>query len=184
MRRIISGFLFLVMMASVAQGTTMLALSLKELTDNADAVVIGRCTGKRVFKSGNMIYTEYIIQVEETIKGSVGRELKVVQPGGELGGKGVRVSGVARLSLQEDALLFLEKENQGHRGIVGWSQGKFHIYYDEQSKKKYARQELDGLGFAKRGSGEVAAAKAEKLELEKLKTEVRALAAQDKGVRK
>jgi len=184
LRRIFWAFLFLVLAASAALATVMVPLSLKELTDDADAVVLGHCTGRRVFQSGGMIYTEYTIQVYDSLKGAPAKEMKVVQPGGEYGGKGIYVSGVARFSLLEEVMLFLGKDKQGARDIVGWSQGKFRIYYDEQSKKKFAAQEFGGAGFIKKSSGETTEAKPEKMELEMLKAAVKDIVAAKKAGRK
>lgn len=169
---------------SSADATVMVPLSLDQLAKESDSIVLGHCVGKRAYFSGGMIFTEYTVQVYEVLKGDAVKELKVRQPGGEYDGKGIYIPGVARFSAFEESLIFLGKVQAGSRDVVGWSQGKFHIYYDEQSKTKFAVQEPAGLSVIKKSTGEIVDPAGSKIELEKLVSQVRAVVAKDKDLKK
>ena len=155
--------------------TIMLPLSLEKLTNESDMVVLGNCTGKNVVDQGGKIYTEYTIQVNETLKGAALKEVKVRQLGGEINGRGLYVAGVAKFTPAEEVMVFLTKDSNGLRDVVGWAQGKFHIYYDDQTKKKYAMQQMEGLSLAKKGSGEISEPSTSKVEVTVLKAQVKAI---------
>lgn len=167
-----------------ALATVMVQLSLGQLTREADTIVLGHCTNKRVYKVGNMIYTEYTIQSYDVLKGSTAPELKITQPGGAVDGKGVYVSGVARFNPLEEVMLFLTREKNGSRDIVGWSQGKFHIYYDENSGKKMALQQMGGVGVLNKTTGEITESHPAAIVLDQLKSQVKSIVANSKDEKK
>jgi len=183
LRRLVVALAFLV--SSLALATVMVPLSLKQLTDDADLVVVGSCVDKQVVKSGKMIFTDYTIQVSEVLKGATVKEVKVRQPGGESGGKGVYVAGVARFTPAEEAVLFLARPGKdGARDLIGWSQGKFHIYYDDKTKARYAVQELQGISFMKKSTGEITEPSVSRIELKQLQTQVKSIVANQKADKK
>lgn len=174
--------LFLGSFAALA--TVMIPLSLDQLSRDADTVVIGHCTNQRVFKTGEMIYTEYTIQPYDVLKGSTAKELKITQPGGEMDGKGIYVSGVARFTPAEEVMLFLTKEKSGSRDIVGWSQGKFHIYYDETTGHKLAVQQMGGAGILNKTTGAITETLPAAIGLEQLRGQVSTIIAKQKDGKK
>jgi hypothetical protein len=175
-------FLFLGSFAALA--TVMVQLSLDQLTREADTVVLGHCTNKRVFKTGEMIYTEYTIQSYDVLKGSTAAEFKITQPGGALNGKGVYVSGVARFSPMEEVMLFLTKEKNGSRDIVGWSQGKLHVYYDAATGQKLAVQQMGGAGMLNKTTGAITESHPAAVSLEQLRSQVKTIVAKQKDGKK
>lgn len=181
MRKHVLALLFSALAGATALATVMVPLSLDQLTGESDAVVLGHCIDKRVYKTGEMIYTEYTVRVYDVLKGSTLKEVKVVQPGGESGGKGIYVAGVARFAPAEEVMLFLGKDIGGRRDLVGWSQGKFTIYYDAKSKTKFAVRQLGGIGFMKKSSGEISSGKPEQIKLDELKSRVKKIIAEQKA---
>jgi len=154
----------------------MVPLSLEDLTGESESVVLGHCIDKRVYQEGKMIWTEYTIQVYEVLKGEKVKEIKVRQPGGEIGELGIAVSGAVSFAPLEEVLLFLGKEEKGARAPIGWAQGKFKIYYDKKTGKKFAHQQLQGVKFVEKGKKEKLGEKAvSKIELEQLKEEIKAI---------
>jgi len=157
-----------------AQSVVMIPLSLDKLTQKAELIVLGHCVDKRVYESGKMIWTEYTIRVYEVLKGNSRiKEVKVRQPGGEVGERGIKISGTASFFPLEESLLFLKKTSSGAYQPVGWAQGKFKIYYDKKSKKKYARQELGGIAFWKKSKTDTLPPS--RIELSQLKSQIKAV---------
>jgi len=182
LRRLFILFFFLISGAAFA--TVMIPLSLEQMTNEADTIVQGTCTGTRVYESNGMIFTEYTVSVQDVLKGGPVKEVKVRQPGGEYNGKGIYIAGTARFFPSEESLIFLSKEKEGARDVVGWSQGKFHVYYDEQSKTKFAVQDLQGLSVIKKNAGEIVNPSASRMELGKISSQVKAMVASEKALKK
>lgn len=183
MRRTVLALIFLV--PSIALAAVMVHLSLSELTNNADLVVVGKCVNKQFVKSGKAIFTDYTIQVSEVLKGATVKEVKVRQPGGEYGNRGVYVTGVARFTPAEEAMLFLDKPGKdGSRDMIGWSQGKFHIYYDDKTKARYAVQDLQEISLMKKSTGTITEPSVSRIELKQLQTQVKSIVADQKADKK
>jgi len=154
----------------------MVPLSLENLTGESESVVLGHCIDKRVYQEGKMIWTEYTIQVYEVLKGEKAKEVKVRQPGGEIGEVGIAVSGAVSFGPLEEVLLFLGKEEKGARDLVGWGQGKFQIYYDKKTGKKFAYQQLAGVKFVEKTQKTKPVEKSpSKIELEQLKEQIKVI---------
>ena len=182
MRRLFLLIFFLISGAAFA--TVMVPLSLEQMTSEADVIVQGACTGARVYESKGMIFTEYTVSVQDVLKGGPVKEVKVRQPGGEYNGKGIYIPGTAHFSASEESLIFLSREKDGSRDVVGWSQGKFHVYYDEQSKTKFAVQDLQGLSVIKKSAGGIVNPSASRMELGKLTSQVKTMVAREKELEK
>ncbi len=158
----------------------MVPLSLDRLTEDADAIVIGHCMAKRVYERGNMIWTEYTFLVYDNLKGLPLKEIKVRQPGGEIGEKGIMVAGTANFLPLEEDLLFLDKDKDGSRDLIGWSQGRFKVYYDDKTKTKYAFQQWQGVSFLT-PSGAPVKLEPARVDLEQLKAQIKVIANKPKG---
>jgi len=182
LKKIISALIFLV--PALAFATIMVPLSMDDLAGNSDIIVQGIVTGRHVFAQGDRIFTEYTIRVSDVLKGAPGGEVKVVQPGGELGRKGLYVAGVARFAPAEEVILFLGKDINGSRDVVGWAQGKFQVRYDEQTKTKFAAQQLQGLSFANQKTGTFSEPAASRIEVNALKAQIKTAVAGKKGAGK
>lgn len=144
-RLVLPGLLLLVLLPSVSRGM-MIGLSVKELSDRADTVIVGKVTDKEVFWSadGKMIMTAVLIEVSEVIKGVMGdQHVTVEYRGGEIGEIGMKVSDVPTFQTDETVLVFLKAVQSGRFQsddtearehpvfhLVGKAQGKYSIATD------------------------------------------------------
>jgi len=112
----------------------MRALSLDEIIESADVIVMGKVTdmrsewGVRSFTKSRIIYTYITISDVDYIKGQGGRELLIYIPGGSVGDVGLGVSDAPFFKLGEEVILFLgAPERDGARSIPELFQGKYTI---------------------------------------------------------
>ena len=137
--------LLLTVVAALANATTLLALDVPALTKGS--AVVARATVKssqaRWTKDGGRIMTDVVLEVTEPWKGSPGKQVIVIQPGGVVGEVGQLVHGTARFSVGEDVVVFLEP--RGDRFLLtGMLQGKFKVQTSSDGKAIFALQELEG----------------------------------------
>jgi hypothetical protein len=126
----------------LAGASTVIALDLKALSQQAEVIVLGRCLESSVRWNADRtrIYTDWTVAVDQAVKGAPGQQVVVRQLGGELDGKGLLVSGVVRLSAGEEAVLFLGPAREGVRRILGLSQGHFRVQTDPVTGRKWVWQ--------------------------------------------
>lgn len=123
-------------LASLAVATTIIPMSLEEMTQAADCVVEGQAG--RSWSAWNaehtFIYTYTTFQVSRALKGAPAQTLTVKQLGGSADGYTQKVSGVRALDSGENALLFLRPSaaGDGTMVVVGLMQGHFRIYQPAQ----------------------------------------------------
>lgn len=118
-----------VLLAASAFATTLIAMDVPALTRGSDLVVRGTVVRvePRWTSDGRRIMTDSEILVSEVLKGNVtGKTVVVMQPGGVIGDVGQLVHGVAKFSLGDEVVVFLEK--RGERAtVVGLAQGRFLV---------------------------------------------------------
>src|SRR5690606_17029256 len=102
--------LVLLLVPGPAQATTALRLGPRDLAARARAIVEGRVisTDSERTPDGKRIFTRVRIRVDEVWKGSPGREVEVVLPGGVVGDYEQIVQGMPRFGEDESVLVFLE----------------------------------------------------------------------------
>lgn len=122
-------FLAVLLVGHAAAASTALAMDVPQLTRQADVIVRGTVVGQSSAwaPGGSRIVTETRVRVGSVLKGAPPREVRVLQPGGAVGGVGQRVSGAARFAPGEEVLLFLEQEGGEHFRVVGMAMGKFQV---------------------------------------------------------
>lgn len=131
MTRAFRTFIALIVCAVAASATTIVPMSLEELTRAASSVVEAHAL--RSWTSWNaqhtLIYTYTTFQVSRTLKGATANEVTVKQPGGSADGYTQKVSGVRHFQEGEDALLFLRASvaADGTQVVVGLMQGNFRV---------------------------------------------------------
>lgn len=124
-------FLLLFACATVTSATTVVPMSVEELT-RASATVV-EAHARRSWTSWNaqhtLIYTYTSFQVSRTLKGKPPNVVTVKQPGGSADGYTQKVSGVRHFQEGEDALLFLRPSMaaDGTQVVVGLIQGNFRV---------------------------------------------------------
>ena len=115
-----------------ADTTLALALSIGDMTDQADVIAIGNCVDTRSMWVDNSLVTLVTVAVGEALKGAPGETLTVVVPGGIDANRKVPVAmtypGAPRLTPGENVFLFLNADTEvGGYNVSGFSQGKFSI---------------------------------------------------------
>ncbi len=119
------------LVASVAQATTLLRLDLPALTRTSATVVRGtvKSSQARWTRDRSRIVTETIVTVRDTWKGERLAEVSVLQQGGVVGEVGQLVHGTVTFKPGEEVALFLEARGPGFL-ITGMMQGVFRIEGD------------------------------------------------------
>src|SRR5262245_25083274 len=94
---------------SALSGTTVQRLGLDELVKKAHTIVVGKVTGSRTYWSTDkkLILTDYAIDVDESIKGQIGRTISVTTIGGKIDDVELYVSGMPSFQKGEDTVLFI-----------------------------------------------------------------------------
>lgn len=114
--------------SSLAQATSVRLLSLSEIRDQADTVIVGLVVSvsTRLSPQGKMIWTDYEVVVEETLAGPVRESPTIVSfAGGQYGGRAVTIHGMPQLVVGERYVLFLHPQDDIMTATIGWGQGIF-----------------------------------------------------------
>jgi hypothetical protein len=174
MKRAFVLWIFLLTVVSLSGGaSTFLKMSQKELVRDSELVVVGRVLSTSSYweKTGTVIVTEAMIQVEEAILGDAPTVVKVLTFGGEVGGYHVEAAGFPELTVNEKLLLFLEPEQDGLARVAGYQQGQYRIVRDKAGVELAVPAYEDGSHLLTRDGRPAAPAKA--VGLETLKESIR-----------
>jgi hypothetical protein len=108
--------------------TAMIQLSLKQLSQGAETIVLGTVTHQESAWNAQhtAIYTDVILDVEEAIKGAAGSEVTFRFAGGEVGDIGMRTSTAPTFYIGEQVIVFLHTEGSTAQ-LFGLRQGKFTV---------------------------------------------------------
>ena len=125
----------------IAFGTTMVKMSLAQMTQSASLVVEGKVVGKqsRWDEAHRYIITEVSVAVSQTLKGKVVSPVTVRVLGGEVAGVGLFVAGSPSFEVGQEVLLLLETHPTRDYRVVGFHQGKYDITVEQQTGKKWAK---------------------------------------------
>lgn len=120
-------------LAPLLRATSIVPMSLQELTSCAQLVVEGRALEQwsQWDTREHLIYTYTRFAVTRTLKGQAAETILVRQMGGSAGGYTQIVSGVRHWQAGDQAVLFLRPSvaNDGSLAVVGLMQGNFRISY-------------------------------------------------------
>ncbi len=118
--------------ASLGLATQVEFVSPKQMGEECALVVRGKVAGVRSFWNGahTKIFTETVIQVDETYKGGAVGTARVLQLGGVVDHVRVNVHGALIWHPGEEVLVFLDRMDGGDYRVAGFSQGKFNIERD------------------------------------------------------
>lgn len=149
------------LVATTAAGTTMLAMSVDELAQKSDMVVVGRVisTEPRESEDGKRISTLVTLRVDQAWKGRPTEEVRILALGGTLEGISQVVMGAARFEDGEEVVVFLRSLRTAEplTEVVGMAQGKLSVDRDADGVQ-VAVPSLRGLELVDRGGREVAPA--------------------------
>ena len=132
--------MFILWMATSAEATTMVPLSMDQMVDLSSTVVRGKVTNvwTEPDSTTHTVWTYAQVEVEKVFKGDTTTDILVVeQPGGTWGTTDTLVESVARFSVGEEGYFFVEELASGRSVTAGMYQGKYNIIFDP-----YSRQEL------------------------------------------
>jgi len=129
----------LLLLAAPASGSTFLHMTRAELASKASAVVVGNVLSVESFwtKSGRIIVTEAMVEVEDTVLGEAPSVVIVRTFGGTVNGYTVEAHGFPTFEKGERLLLFLEKDqaNPDATRVLGYQEGMFRVAFDKAGRE-------------------------------------------------
>jgi len=154
---------FLVCLSAPSEATRVKRLSLSQLSERADSVILGRvlAISTHVGPEGKMVWTDYDIMVEETLAGTPKSGVtRVSFAGGKSGNLSIGIVGVPKLEQGQRYVLFLFPPGPLASAAVGWGQGIFNVVETTVGSSartvlvSYDREplQLDSSGMLMRGS--------------------------------
>lgn len=148
----------LFLLTCAAMATTVIPMSVEELTRAASRIVEARAVSSRSAwnEQHSLIYTYTTYQVTRGLKGTAAQTITVKQLGGSAGGYTQKVSGVHHAQAGEEALLFVRPSEaaDGTDVVVGLIQGNFRVYHASDGQAMVTNG-ISGAQAVERGSGRV-----------------------------
>jgi hypothetical protein len=138
------------LIADRADATTALALTNRNLAEDASVIVTGHCVDLRTAWEGRTLVTVATVAVTDVIKGDPVLTVTVALPGGIDANRrfpiAMTYAGAPQMVVGEEVFLFLGEGDGITTGltVLGFAQGKFSIVDDEQGEKAVSRN-LSGL---------------------------------------
>jgi hypothetical protein len=148
----------LLICGAAAMATTVIPMSVEELTRSASRIVEVQAVSSRSAwnQQHTLIYTYTTFRVTRALKGDTAQTMIVKQLGGSAEGYTQKVSGVHHAQVGEEALLFLRPSaaGDGTYAIVGLLQGHFRIFH-ARSGETMMSNGIVGAESLEGGSGAV-----------------------------
>jgi hypothetical protein len=124
-------FILSVLLIATVSATTLERLSVDSMVEKSHSIVRGKViSSEGEFRNG-LIFTKYLVQVDESWKGNPGRIVEVFVPGGVANGLRQTIPGAPALERGDEFVLFLWAGASGRQQIIGLSQGMFNVVKDE-----------------------------------------------------
>ncbi len=131
----------LALIALVAQATTLVRLSFKDLVRDSSAIARVRYIRAETRMENGEIWTDTSFKVVERDKGYLPAQIVVRQPGGKFQHLQSHVEGIPEFRPGEEVYLFLTGKPGRQLWIVGWTQGTFRIHLDIRSGTELVTQD-------------------------------------------
>ena len=150
--------MLVLVLPGTTHATTLVRLSLEQLSQASSAIVRGRVVSQesRLSANGKQVVTLTTIAVEQSMKGRPSATLVVEQPGGAVGNRRVRVAGTIQFRPETRYMLFLEPSTsgEGRFRMVGMLQGAYRILRDERTQGERVIRPLGSVfyGSGRRGA--------------------------------
>jgi hypothetical protein len=134
-----------IILSQLAAASDLPQFSFNQMTDNSEIVVSGTVTRTWTDWDPNhkYIWTHYELAVSATHKGAANRTVDIAEPGGELNGMGMSISGGTGYGVGEKVLVFLSRMPNGYLRTAGFGQGKYLV--DGNGRVHGAVRAIDGL---------------------------------------
>ena len=140
----------LLLAAHAATAATFVVPTDDELIVKSNAIVTGTVEGSFVREAGGTIETVYEIRVERAIKGAARADelIRIVEPGGEIGERGLLVPGAAVYRQGEHVLAFLDRNaGSAEWRTVDFTLGKFAFRTSTRGDRVLVRDTEDVVGW-------------------------------------
>jgi hypothetical protein len=142
----------LIVPAARAGASTVVAMTLEQMSERAETIFVGRVTGTRADWNAERtrIYTHVTLEVDRYLKGGNGSGSRVTTVrllGGSVGPYLAMVPGSPRFETGEEVLLFCAGGGARILTVLGMSLGKFTITADA-SGEKIVKRDISGLMLA------------------------------------
>ena len=144
----LAGIALIFVCAPAALATKIIHMNPEQLAEASTTVVRGTVAQVESFwnASHSKIYTETVIAVDESYKGTAGSEVRLLQLGGEVDGLQVTVHGALHWMRGEEVIVFLEPYQGDRFHVAGFSQGKFKVERDPVTGRAFINQPaLEGV---------------------------------------
>ncbi len=117
----------------------VLQIPIEEMPSKADFVIVGKVLDKdcRWDERGLMIYTDYVIAVEEEILGKPDSIIVMSFSGGTVNGESIFTTDTPQFEVEKTYLLFGLANEKSFAPVVGHEQGVFNVLNDKASGKEY-----------------------------------------------
>jgi len=135
-----------------SHATQVVQYSVEQLGAVSAKVVRGRVAATHSYWNADRtkIFTETVIETDETYKGARAASVRILQLGGTVDGVRVTVHGALGWTPGEEVLVFLEPYRDESFVVAGLSQGKFNIVRDPATKEAFVTrmslQDLEMIG--------------------------------------
>lgn len=151
LRALGSLILGLCLVATTASATVVERFDLPRLVNTAELIVVGEVLSSKAAWREGRIVTTVQVRNDGAIKGEAPGTIAVEVLGGEIGGLGQSVKGMARFSPGERVAIFLQRAPSGAWRTVGLSQGKLRVEAGLTGLSLV--REFDGLSLVIRKDG-------------------------------
>ncbi len=142
-----------------AAGTTLVALSLEDLTLDSDHIITGQVLDSTAILENGRIYTLHRVQVDEDLDGILeqGEVVEMVTAGGHSEWFSQKVFGAPSLEVGGRYLLFLREFGvSGAVRALGMSQGALPVVADPRTRQLTVNPSSVGARLVRRFGGETA----------------------------
>jgi hypothetical protein len=139
--------LFLSFIITPVLSTQIIYRSPNQMGLESPLVVQGKVSSVQSFwnEKQTKIFTETVIEIEQTFKGQNRRSARILQLGGVVDNVRMTVHGALSWKPGEEVLLFLEEYDSDRFRVAGFSQGKFNIERDPATGDPFvSRPALEG----------------------------------------
>ena len=119
--------------ATALPAATLERLSLDDMIRQSTTVVRGKVLSSYSSTSGPVIFTNYRIQVTETLKGAAAASVDIQMPGGVANHLRQSFAGVPQLNAGDEFVFFLWSGKSGTVQVIGLTQGLFSVGKDSST---------------------------------------------------
>ncbi|HEV8660971.1 MAG TPA: PKD domain-containing protein [Thermoanaerobaculia bacterium] len=111
--------------AAAASATTIVMPSDEQLIQKSPVIVRGMVVSSEPVERGGAIWTETVLQIDETLKGNVGATVTIREIGGMIGNRITKIFGAPEYATGEHVLAFLTPTPRGDYQTIDLFVGKF-----------------------------------------------------------